>query len=151
MPDFRLTSYGERILYDSRDYIVTAETREAAAEMLAKAQAEVDAGGRPISDYPGIRCISCSDEASPGLVLPLRPEVVVDEDSGVVEVNPDGDVVWTLGHDEATRLRNVVGHVLASLDKHDGSVHANARAPNGHDYVALWSIVQQLRTVIPST
>jgi hypothetical protein len=145
MPDVHLRAWREQKLYAFRDYRVRAETKEAAAQLLIVAQEEVDSEGHGISGYPGIRRVNSAGATFEGHVLPLDPRVVVDDECGVVEVSDDGEVLWEFGKDAATDLRNIIAKVLAAVDQYETQIHGRHRAPDGHDYVALWSIVQQLR------
>jgi hypothetical protein len=149
VPDIHLRAWREQKLYAYRDYVVRAETKEEAAQLLTIAQEEVDAEGHGICGYPGIRRVNSAGATFDGHVLPLDPTVVVADECGVVEVDDDGRIIWQAGDDEATQLRNHVSRVLEKVDEYDVRIHASTRQPDAHDYVALWSIVQQLRARVP--
>ncbi len=87
MPDFMLRIWAEQTLFDSNEYKVTAESLEAAVELLNEQQELADDRGR-IHTHPAIqrhRHGVFYDE-----IVPLDPEEVVDGTAGVTLVHADG-------------------------------------------------------------
>jgi hypothetical protein len=94
MPEFHLRTWAEQTLFDCNDYTVTAETLEAAVELLEQLQERAEDEGKRIAhaDVRGLEPWLLPE------VIPLDPAESVDANSG-----------FTLLDEHGTRLRDLVG------------------------------------------
>lgn len=89
MPEFKLRSWQEQTLYDCHDYIVTADTLEKAIELL-KAQQEIAQD----TSAPAYHDSICTAEKwQIDDVHVLDPDEIVNGDSGVVQIDDNGDPI----------------------------------------------------------
>ena len=92
MPQYQLRAWAEQILFDCRDYVVTADTLEAACLLLREQQAEADDSGS--TSHPAIKSAQhCADD-----VYALDPEEVIDVAAGISLIGEGG-----------VRIRDLIG------------------------------------------
>lgn len=94
MPDFRLRIWAEQTLFDCRDYVVTADTLEAAVTRLQDVQEDADSMG----EHVDAKDISSAERGRMDEVVSLDPSEVIDGDNGVTLIDDKGD-----------RLRDLIG------------------------------------------
>lgn len=86
MARFRLRSWQEQTLYDSRDYEVETDTLEQAAELLDELQERAQEISEPVDLPPQVRRI---DVASCEMRV-LDPNEIVDSERGIAEIDAAG-------------------------------------------------------------
>jgi hypothetical protein len=109
LPTFRLRSWAEQTLYDARDYLVVAESLEAAIEKLAAAeQAVAEDGGTP-RRFGGIAGIDrwMSDD-----VVPLDPGEIVGGEHDICQIDEAGDPI----RPPPARRRDMAAAIRFALD-----------------------------------
>jgi hypothetical protein len=84
MPVFHLRSWATQTLYDEQDYAVEAETLDAAKELLANLQDQVQCGD-PIS--AGVQHDRVTARWGGNKVTMLDPEEITDTDGGLIELD----------------------------------------------------------------
>lgn len=84
MPEFRLRLWAEQTLFDCRDFVVTADTLEAATKQLLLLHDAVEFGDDKVTLPDNI-------EAGTNEMIALDPEEVVDGTVGVTLLNDDDE------------------------------------------------------------
>lgn len=92
MPKYHLRSWAEQTLLACRDYTVTADTLEAACELMRDQQQEADENDGPI-EHPAITTL---DEGRLSGIVMLDPKEVVDGASGITLIDEEGERVRDL-------------------------------------------------------
>lgn len=92
MPEFRLRIWAEQVLFDCRDYVVTADTLEAAAKKLLDAQEKADDRDCDV-EVDGIVSATLGRMDA---VLTLDPEEIVSGEVGVTLIDGAGERVRDL-------------------------------------------------------
>ncbi len=115
MPDFRLRVWSTQTLHDANDYLVTADTAEAAAEMIGALQ---DAAQDTSHPQPLPTHIASLDHHADLRVL--DPTDIIDGERGIVLLDGDGDkirgLLCTLRHDKRLiTLRSEAAPFLQSM------------------------------------
>ena len=86
MARFRLRSWQEQTLYDSRDYEVEADTLEEAAELLDELQERAQEISEPVDLPPQVRRIDGTSRE----MRVLDPCEIVDGERGIAEIDAAG-------------------------------------------------------------
>ena len=86
MARFRLRSWQEQTLYDSRDYEIDAGTVEEAAELLDELQGQAQEIAGPVELPPNVRRIDSTGRE----MWVLDPDEIVDSECGIAEIDADG-------------------------------------------------------------
>ncbi len=86
MARFRLRSWQEQTLYDSRDYEIDAGTLEEAAELLDELQEQAQEIAGPVELPLNVWCINSTGRE----MWVLDPDEIVDSERGIAEIGTDG-------------------------------------------------------------
>jgi len=91
MPKFRLRSWEDQTLYDSRDYEVEAKTIEEAAKQLNELQDQAQEGNCFVTAPANVKALGYTGMEAESLVRVLDPDEVVDSKRGIAELNEQGE------------------------------------------------------------
>ena len=95
MPKFRLRSWEDQTLYDSRDYEVEAKTIEEAAKQLNELQEQAQAADSAVPTPASVRRLGQVCKDARRLVRVLDPREIVDGNRGIDEIDEKGE--WRRG------------------------------------------------------